>query len=139
MRARIEALERENERLRGGVFEPSSMKVVTVPQAVQPLFRRIDIDPARAMIAIGEERYLLIRASAFAIDFLDTLVELYADRGEREALAIARSFLFDIAHIIGLHDARAIHEKLGSQDPMAKLTGGPIHFAYTGRHMRRAA
>ena len=136
-------LERENARLRGGVFEPSSPHVVRVPDEVKPLFalaetamrdlfRQIDIDPARAMIAIGEERYLLIRASAFAIDFLDTLVELYADRGEREALAIARSFLFDIAHTIGLHDARAIHEKLGSQDPMAKLTGGPIHFAFTG-------
>lgn len=143
MSARIEALERENARLRGGVFEPSSSEVVRVPEPVRPLFaqaenamrdlfRCIDIDPARAMIAIGEERYLLIRASAFAIDFLDTLVELYADRGEREALAIARSFLFDIAHTIGLHDARAIHEKLGSHDAMEKLTGGPIHFAFTG-------
>ena len=139
----VAELERENARLRSGVFEPSSSHVVRVPDEVKPLFalaevamrdlfRQIDIDPARAMIAIGEERYLLVRASAFAIDFLDTLVELYADRGEREALAIARSFLFDIAHTIGLHDARAIHEKLGSADPMAKLTGGPIHFAFTG-------
>lgn len=142
--AQIEALERENARLRGGVFQPSSPHVVRVPEAVKPLFaqaetamrdlfRRIDIDPARAMIAIGEERYLLIRASAFAIDFLDTLVELYADRGEREALAIARSFLFDIAHTIGLHDARSVHEKLGnSQDVVEKLSGGPVHFAFTG-------
>ena len=144
MAARIEALQRENARLRGGIFEPSSAHVVRVPEAVQPLFAqaeiamrdlfsRIDIDPARAMIAIGEERYLLIRASAFAIDFLDTLVELYADRGEREALAIARSFLFDIAHTIGLHDARSIHEKLGgSQGALERLSGGPVHFAYTG-------
>jgi len=143
MTARIDALERENARLRGGIFEPSAEHEVQVPASVQPLFAQaeiamrdlftqIDIDPARAMIAIGDERYLLIRASAFAIDFLDTLVELYADRGEREAHAIARSFIFDIAHTIGLHDARSVHEKLGSQDAMERLTGGPIHFAYTG-------
>ena len=59
-------------------------------------------------------------------------MQLYADRGEREALSIARGFLFDIAHTIGLHDARNMHEKLGSVDPVEKLTGGPIHFAYTG-------
>ncbi|HVH47089.1 MAG TPA: ATP-binding protein [Labilithrix sp.] len=143
LKARIAALEQENARLRAGIFEPSSPQVVEVPAAVQPLFadaanairqvfQQIDIDPARAMIGIGEERYLLVRASAFAIDFLDTLVELYADRGEREALAIARGFLFDIAHTIGLHDARAIHDRLGSQDPLERLSGGPVHFAYTG-------
>ncbi len=143
LKTRIAELERENGRLRAGPFEPSSSPVVRVPPSVQPLFdrvaatmrdvfRSIDIDPSRARIAIDDERYVLVRASAFSIDFLDTLVQLYADRGEREALAIARGFLFDIAHTIGIHDARTIHEKLGSRDPMEKLTGGPIHFAYTG-------
>ena len=143
LKARIDELERENARLRGGVFEPSSSPVVHVPPEVAPLFataevairdffRKLDIDPARAKIEVGGERYLLIRASAFAIDFLDTLVDLYKDRGERESLAIARSFLFDIAHTIGLHDARALHEKLGSKDALDKLAGGPVHFAYTG-------
>jgi two-component system, cell cycle sensor histidine kinase and response regulator CckA len=142
LRARLEELERENARLRGGPFVPSA-SVVRVPPADEPLFervaatmrdvfRRIDIDPSRAMIAIDDERYLLVRASAFSIDFLDTLVQLYADRGEREALAIARGFLFDIAHTIGIHDARQMHEKLGSKDALEKLSGGPVHFAYTG-------
>ncbi len=140
---RIDALERENQKLRSAIFEPSQPTVVSAPPALRPLFaqaevsirdlfRRIDIDPARAMIAVGEERYLLIRASAFAIDFLDTLVQLYADRGEREALVIARGFLFDIAHTIGLHDARTIHERLGATDSIDKLSGGPVHFAYAG-------
>ncbi len=143
LKARIEELERENARLRAGVFEPSSPTIVKVPGAAAPLFDRtaatmrdvfgrVEIDPARALVAIDGERYLLIRASAFAIDFLDTLVNLYADRGEREALAIARGFLFDIAHTIGFHDARQMHEKLGSREAVEKLTGGPIHFAYTG-------
>jgi len=143
MRARVAELERENARLRGLAFEPSERPVVRVPpelaelfagaeQTIHRLFGHIEVDPARARIAIADEPYLLVRASSLAIDFLDTLVQLYADRGEREALAIARGFLFDIAHTIGLHDARVIHDKLGSKDPLERLTGGPVHFAYTG-------
>jgi signal transduction histidine kinase/predicted hydrocarbon binding protein len=143
LKSRLAELERENARLRAGLFEPSEPRVVHVPEQVEPLFQlmestmraffqRVEIDPARALIAVDQERYLLVRASAFSIDFLDALVQLYADRGEREALSIARGFLFDIAHTIGLHDARTMHEKLGCTDPVDKLTGGPIHFAYTG-------
>lgn len=140
---RIAELERENARLRAGLWEPGGPDVVLVPPEMRPLFdtasrtfreyfRRIQVDPARAMIGVDDERYVLIRASAFSIDFLDTLVQLYADRGEREALAIGRGFLFDIAHTIGLHDARTMHAKLGARDPLEKLSGGPVHFAYTG-------
>ena len=143
LRARIALLENENARLRRGIFEPSAAEVVRVPESMRPLFDHAEsamrdlfghvrIDPARAMICIGDDRYLLIRASAFAIDFLDTLVTVYADRGQREALAVARSFLFDIAHTIGLHDARSINEKLGSRDPLQNLSAGPVRFAYTG-------
>ncbi len=141
-RRTIAALEAEVARLRAGVFEPSSPTVVVTPPEVKPVFdaaaatirgyfQGIEIDPARGLIGVGDERYLLVRASAFSIDFLDTVVQLYADRG-RDALSIGRGFLFDIAHTIGFHDARALHEKLGSRDPLAKLSGGPVHFAYTG-------
>jgi predicted hydrocarbon binding protein len=143
LRARVEQLERDNARLRAGSFEPSEPRVVQAPADVQPLFdqatrtihdyfRRLEVDPARALIGVDDERYLLVRASAFSIDFLDTLVQLYADRGQREALAISRGFLFDIAHTIGLHDARAMHDRLGGCTPLEKLSGGPVLFAYTG-------
>jgi hypothetical protein len=92
LQKKLAELERENARLRAGAFEPSVSRVVRVPEPVQPLFdkvaatmrdvfRRIEIDPARARIAIDDERYVLVRASGFSIDFLDTLVQLYADRG----------------------------------------------------------
>ncbi|RYE87607.1 MAG: hypothetical protein EOO75_14255, partial [Myxococcales bacterium] len=143
LRARVEQLERDNARLRAGVLEPSAPRVVQAPAEVQPLFdratrtihayfQRLEVDPARALIGIDDDRYLLVRASAFSIDFLDTLVQLYADRGQREALSISRGFLFDIAHTIGLHDARAMHEKIGGCTPLEKLSGGPVLFAYTG-------
>ena len=143
LKTRIEELERENARLRRGAFEPSSRTIVKVPPEIAPpferaaatmrdVFARVEIDPARALVAIDDERYILIRASAFSIDFLDTLVNLYADRGDREALAIARGFLFDIAHTIGSYDARQMHDKLGARDAVEKLSAGPVHFAYTG-------
>lgn len=143
LRVLVANLEEENRRLRRAIFAPSESEIIHVPDAMRSqfayaeaamreLFGRVQIDPARALIAVGEDRYLLIRASAFAIDFFDTLVELYSDRGAREAAGIARSFLFDIAHTIGLHDARTINTQLGSEDPLQKLTAGPVRFAYTG-------
>jgi two-component system, cell cycle sensor histidine kinase and response regulator CckA len=142
LKRRIEELEKENERLRAGVFVPSA-KVVHAPEQIEPLFEQavdtirehfahVQIDPSRALIAAGDERYLLIRASALSIDFLDALVQLYADRGEQAALTISRGFLFDIAYTIGKSDAHAMSEKLGSTDPVQKLSHGPVHFAFTG-------
>ncbi len=139
---RVAELEKEVDRLRAGVFVPSA-KVVVAPEPVQPLFdaaaqtiggyfKDIQIDPSRALIAASGERYVLVRASALSIDFLDTLVQLYADRGEEQALTISRGFLFDIAYTIGKNDARTINEKLGSREPIQKLSAGPVHFAFTG-------
>ncbi len=142
LRRRVAELERENERLRAGVFVPSS-KVVVAPEPVQPAFdaaaktigeyfQSIEIDPSRALIAASDERYVLVRASALSMDFLDTLVQLYADRGEEHALTISRGFLFDIAYTIGKNDARNMCEKLGYHDPVEKLSAGPVLFAFTG-------
>jgi signal transduction histidine kinase len=139
---RIAALEAEVVRLKRGAFEPSGT-VVEVPPESRELFDRaastlhryfsqVDVDPARAMIGIENERYVLIRASALSVNFLDGLAHLYADRGPREALAIGRGLLFDLAHTIGIHDARALHERLGHTEPIEKLSSGPVHFAYTG-------
>ena len=64
--------------------------------------------------------------------FLTKIKNLYADKGEEEAFAIGRNFLFDIAHVIGMEDAKKFHSKMGVQDPIAKLSAGPVHFAYTG-------
>ena len=44
----------------------------------------------------------------------------------------AASILFDIAHAIGKADAKAFHQSMGVKDPIAMLSSGPVHFAYTG-------
>jgi signal transduction histidine kinase/DNA-binding response OmpR family regulator/predicted hydrocarbon binding protein len=90
------------------------------------------MDPTKGTIEINDQRYLLVRASALSKDFLDTIQSLYADRGEQEALSIGKNFLFDIAHVIGMNDAKNFHAKMNLTDPISKLSAGPVHFAYTG-------
>ena len=116
---------------------------VSVPDAIKPLFdeaqktvgeyfRNLKMDPTRGTIEINDQRYVLVRASALSNDFLNTIQHLYSDRGEKEALSIGKNFLFDIAHVIGTNDAKNFHQKMNLVDPIAKLSAGPVHFAYTG-------
>jgi len=67
-----------------------------------------------------------------SIDFFETVENLYKDRGEEEALNVARSFLFDIAHAIGKQDAKKFHKKMNLKDPIEKLSAGPVHFSHSG-------
>jgi signal transduction histidine kinase/predicted hydrocarbon binding protein len=89
-------------------------------------------DPKSARIVVSGERYILIRAASMSIEFFDLVRNLYRDRGATEAHAVARSFLFDVAHALGKADAAAFHERMGVVDPLEKLSAGPVHFAYTG-------
>ncbi|MBN2621495.1 PAS domain S-box protein [candidate division WOR-3 bacterium] len=143
LRQRITALEAEIVRLKAEFFKPSALNTVSVPDALKPIFdkaqgsvkqyfEKVVADPAKGTIDISDERYLLIRASTFAINFLDTIHKVYADREPEEAEAIGHSLLFDIAHTIGMNDARALHKRMGLVEPIEKLSAGPVHFAYTG-------
>ena len=140
---RIEELERENAMLRRDFSYLAKGDSVTVPGEMKPLFdaaqqtvneyfRNLSMDPTKGTIEINDQRYLLVRASALSKDFLDTIQSLYADRGEQEALSIGKNFLFDIAHVIGMNDAKNFHAKMNLTDPISKLSAGPVHFAYTG-------
>ena len=122
---------------------PPKGNTVTVPKEMKPLFDKAqkivgdyfsDLyhDPERGTIEIQDQRYVLVRASALSYDFLNTIQKLYADRGEEEATSIGRNFLFDIAHVIGLEDAKNFNKKMKLKDPISKLSAGPVHFAYSG-------
>lgn len=143
LQQRVEALERENAMLRRDLSLMPAKHSVTVPPAMQPLFdiaqqtvrdyfKDLRMDPSKGTIEINDQRYVLVRASAFSKGFLETIQRLYADKEESEAFAIGRNFLFDYAHVIGLHDARDFHARMHVTDPIAKLSAGPVHFAYSG-------
>lgn len=135
----IAALKEKIRQLEAATGRPS----VKVPSAFEEIFRKAEdnvrayfshmhMNPSEGTIEINNERYVLIRASALSKDFLDTILNLYADRGENEAFSIGTNFLFDISHTLGKNDARAFHTKMGVTDPLSKLSAGPVHFAYTG-------
>ncbi|MHC4597799.1 MAG: response regulator [Planctomycetota bacterium] len=117
-------------------------ETVKVPEALQDLFDRAEAlvgayfrrkreDPRKGHIEIDGERYILVRAASLSVEFYDMMAELYQGV-EAEAFPVAKNLLFHIAHFIGRSDAREFHEKLDLRDPVAKLSAGPIHFAYSG-------
>lgn len=143
LQKRIQELEQENAMLRRDFSALIPGETVSVPQEIKPLFdkaqktvgeyfRNLKMDPTHGTIEINDQRYVLVRASALSNDFLTTIQKLYADRGEREAMSIGKNFLFDIAHVIGINDAVNFHTKMGLNDPIEKLSAGPVHFAYSG-------
>lgn len=121
----------------------TDQKTVSVPAPFQPIFDeaektvaqffdKIKISPSEAKIEINDERYLLLRASSLSVDFLTKIKELYSDKGEEEALLVGKNLLFDLAHVIGIEDANKFHTAMNLKDPVAKLSAGPVHFAYSG-------
>lgn len=143
LQQRVQALEQENALLRRDLSLLPAAPSVTVPNDMRPLFdvaqqtvreyfKDLRMDPSRGTIEINEQRYVLVRASAFSKGFLETIQRLYADKGESEAFAIGRNFLFDFAYVIGMDDARVFHHKMNLTDPIAKLSAGPVHFAWSG-------
>lgn len=95
-------------------------------------FSHLQMKPAKGSITIDGERYILMRASSLSHEFLNQVKNLYADKGEKEAIKIGKNLLFDISHVLGLEDARTFHSKMNLADPISKLSAGPVHFAYTG-------
>ncbi|HEY6941452.1 EAL domain-containing protein [Dokdonella sp.] len=88
--------------------------------------------PDTATISIAGERYVLLRAASLSVEFVELVMKLYQDKGADEARAVANNLLFDLAHAIGRADARAFGEKMSLGDPIANLSAGPIHFAFSG-------
>jgi len=122
---------------------PDTLRTVSVPEAIAPLFlraqeyvRRYFADrseaPEQSRIAISGERYVLVRAASMSVEFFDLVTSLYADRGPEEAAGVARNLLYDLAHSLGRADARAFAAKMGLTDPIERLSAGPIHFAFAG-------
>ncbi|MHC5036638.1 MAG: response regulator [Planctomycetota bacterium] len=117
-------------------------KTVNVPEHLLPLFDRAEElvkayfqrkreAPEQGHIRIDQERYILVRAASLSVEFYEMMKDLYRGR-EAEAFSVAKNLLFHIAHFIGRSDAQAFHQKLGLEDPVAKLSAGPVHFAHTG-------
>ncbi|MCE3228108.1 MAG: hypothetical protein K0S32_2659 [Bacteroidetes bacterium] len=143
LKAEVARLKRENERLKKEKKFTVDKPTVKVPKPIKPIFDKAQItvgkyfdslklNPSKGSIEIGGERYILVRASALSMEFLNSFSQFYSDRGEEEALNIGKNMLFDLAHVLGIEDANNFHRKMNLQDPISKLSAGPVHFAYSG-------
>ena len=119
------------------------LNTVAVPEQFEPIFRKAQEyvstyfsqkkeDATTGKIEVFGQRYILVRAASMSVDFFDTIKSMFKDWGEEKASEIARSLLFDVAHAIGKMDARNFHRQMGLQNPIEKLSAGPIHFSHTG-------
>jgi len=144
LQKRLEELEKENqilkEKLNGQEFTGNTVKTPKefkgifdkAQETVKEYFSKIDFSPAQGNISINEDRYVLIRASSLSFGFFQEIKKLYRDAGDEEAFNIGQNFLFDIGHVIGKEDARHFHKKTQLDDPIEKLSTGPVHFAHSG-------
>lgn len=143
LRKENEGLKKELKRIQTNINLKPKGKTVSAPDNIAPIFLKAQqtvgkyfenliINPEKGIIEVAGQRYLLVRASALSYDFMNTFKNLYADRGEKEAVTIANNFLFDIAHLIGIEDAKNFHKRMHLKDPIEKLAAGPVHFAFTG-------
>jgi len=114
---------------------------VRVPDEFVPLFEEAQkyvaryfaeqrSDPAHGSLEVGGERYVLVRAASMSVEFYDMVRRFFGK--EEEAHAAVHSLLFDIAHAMGMADAKAFIERSGVQDPLARVSAGPVHFAHAG-------
>lgn len=117
------------------VYSRSVLKTVRVPPQFEPLFEQAQEyvgrffaerqdSPEHARIEVFGQRYMLVRARSMSVEFFEMIQRLYSDKGEAEARSVARSLLFDIAHAMGMSDARDFAERMNLEDPIAKLSAG---------------
>ncbi len=117
------------------------LKTVRVPDKFAALFEHAQAyvtryfaaqqsTPERGTLEISDQRYVLVRAASMSVEFYDMVRNFYAQ--EEEAQAVAHALLFDIAHAMGLGDAKAFAERMQVTDPVARLSAGPVHFAHAG-------
>ncbi len=116
------------------VSVPENLKDVflTAQKYVKNYFSDTKHDPKQGLIQFSDERYILVRAASMSKEFFEMMIQMYKDRGEKEARNLSFNFLFDIAHSIGKADAKSFFSKMNVSDPIEKLSAGPIHFAYSG-------
>jgi PAS domain S-box-containing protein len=117
------------------------LNTVRVPEKFAPLFEQaqryvneyfanLSRAPERGTLEVAGERYVLVRAASMSVEFFGMVKALY--REDSEAVAVAQSLLFDVAHAMGLADARTFAERMKVNDPIGRLSAGPIHFAHAG-------
>lgn len=113
-----------------------ALRTVKVPSALEEAFEAAERyvaehfqslrrSPEEGTIHIGDDRYVLVRASSLTTGFLEPMRGLI---GEGEAL----KFWYRMARIIGRDDSRSFCALRNVTDLLPRVATGPVHFAYIG-------
>jgi len=115
------------------VKTPAEMKplFIAAEDKVSKFFESMDWDPANGRILIGGERYILVRAASMRISFPEALAELMELEDGLNNPNIIK-IIYQLAKALGQADARKFHFAMGLDNPIEKLSAGPVHFAFTG-------
>lgn len=119
------------------------LSYVKTPEEMQPLFEKAEEyvqgyfsqenrDPTKGTITINGQRYILVRAQSMSVEFLEFVKAKYPGFTEEDAFEAAAKLLYDMAKAMGKADANNFHSAMQVTDPIAKLSSGPVHFAFTG-------
>lgn len=95
-------------------------------------FKKLNLKPENGTIDINGERYLLVRAESMSVMFLEFIRNMYPSIDDQAAITAVSKMLYDMAKSFGRSDAKHFHNKINVEDPVRKLSTGPVHFAHTG-------
>jgi len=120
-----------------------TLKTVNVPEEMSPAFAEaedfvagffdsLQMAPELGTIHIGGRRYVLVSADSLSVGFRQHFAATYPRLSPDVAHRAAISSLYDIAFIAGRNDAISFHKTTGVEDPVARLSAGPVHFSYAG-------
>jgi hypothetical protein len=99
---------------------------------VQRFFDTMEMDPSRGTITIGGQRYILVSADSMSVGFTERFASLFPRLSPDVARTAALKALYDVAFSAGRNDAAAFHRTTGCEDPIERLSTGPVHFSFTG-------
>ncbi len=115
----------------------NEVQTVDVPPEFEPLFSKaeehvgkffddMEWSPVKGTIIIGGNRYLLISAESFQN------IPHALSHDLKIPLEKTYTLYYRLAKFVGQTDARRFIYATGVTDPIAKLSAGPVHFAFTG-------
>jgi len=114
-----------------------------VPENLEPIFAAAEktvsdffsdkqFHPESGSIEIAGDRYIMLRGASVSVEFFQLCRTLFGKDNEIEADLFTSNFLYELAHAIGKSDAKQFHKKMNLNDPMEKVSAGPVIFSHTG-------
>lgn len=98
---------------------------IEAQEKMEVLFSKIKRSPKEGRITIDDERYLMIRSNSLATGFIKEAEEIVGTE-------TAEMLLYNFAYSIGKKEANSFIQKFGLEDPVEKLSAGPIYFSFVG-------